>query len=245
MDRDDRGQTVQKVAPAHLHLTAVCRGVDGADRLFEHFGGAIADEDAVLPADVGNDRLVELVTGDPDGAGEHDAAERQNGHLGGAAADVDDHGAAGVRHVEPRADRRRYRLFDQHDLLGAGVKRDVLDGALLHFRDAAGNADDDARAADERSADRLTEEVAQHLGGHAVFGDDAVLQGTDGGDGAGRFAEHELCLVADGLDDLRAGVNRDDGRLAQDDALAAAVNDRVGGAEVDSDIFHSVMYPLN
>ena len=243
-DRDDRRQAVHEVAAADFHLAAVCGGVHGADRLFEHFGGALTDENAVFPADVGDDRLVELVARDTDGACENDAAEGQNGHLGGAAADVDDHGAAGVSDAEPRADRRCDGLFDQHDLLGAGVKRHVFHGALFHLGDAAGDAHDDARAADDRAADRLPEEMAEHFGGHAVFGDNAVFQRAHGDDRAGRLAQHELRFVADGLDDFRAGVHGDHGRLAQDDALAAAVNDRVGGAEVDSDVLHSVFLLL-
>ena len=49
--------------------------------------------------------VVELVAGDADRLGGDDAAERDDGDLGGAAADVDDHVAATAR---GRAGRRRW-----------------------------------------------------------------------------------------------------------------------------------------
>ena len=49
----------------------------------------------------------------------------------------------------------------------------------------------------------------------------------------GRAAEHALRLDADGVHLAGALVDRDDGRLGEDDAAAAHVDERVRGAEVD------------
>ena len=78
----------------------------------------------------------------------------------------------------------------------------------------------------------LLDEVAEHLLGDVEVGDDAVLQRADGGDRAGRAAEHALGLDADGVDLARALVDRDDRRLGEDDAAAADVDERIGGAQV-------------
>ncbi len=49
----------------------------------------------------------------------------------------------------------------------------------------------------------------------------------------GRAADHPLRLGAHGKDGAGKGVDRDDGRLVQDDAAAANVDERVRGPEVD------------
>ena len=52
------------------------------------------------------------------------------------------------------------------------------------------------------------------------------------GDVVGRAADHPLGLVADGEDLAGGGVERDDAGLVEQHALAADVDERVGGAEV-------------
>ena len=118
---------------------------------------------------------------------------------------------------------------------GAGGERRLLDGALLDSGDAGGDADDDARVR-EAVLVHLLDEVAEHLLGDVEVGDDAVLQRADGGDRAGRAAEHPLRLDADGVDLARALVDRDDGRLAEDDPAPAHVDQRVRGAQVDGHV---------
>jgi hypothetical protein len=82
----------------------------------------------------------------------------------------------------------------------------------------------------------LLDEVAQHRLGDVEVGDDAVLHRADGGDVAWGAAEHLLGFVADGQDLAGGGVDRDDGRLAQHDALVLDVDEGVGGAQVDADV---------
>ena len=77
--------------------------------------------------------------------------------------------------------------------------------------------------------------MLDHLFRDFEIGDDAVAQRADGGDVAGRAAQHHLRLVADGEHlllalDLGDG---DDRRLVQDDAAALDVDQRVRRAEID------------
>jgi hypothetical protein len=83
---------------------------------------------------------------------------------------------------------------------------------------------------------RLHDEVVQHLLGVAEVGDDTVLHRLDGDDVARRAAEHLLGLLAHGLDFVGLGVDRDDGGLVDDDALAVGVDQRVGRAQVDGEV---------
>ena len=59
---------------------------------------------------------------------------------------------------------------------------------------------------------------------------------TDGLDVAGRAAEHALRLGAHREEAAVARVHRDDRRLVEHDALAAHVDERVRGAEVDGHV---------
>ena len=145
------------------------------------------------------DSLIELVAGNTDGLRDDDAAHSNNGNLGGTAADVDDHGAGGFLDGQIGADSGGHGLLDQVGLASASLDRGLKDSTLLDRRDAGGNADDNARTRGPRIAllGRLVDKVAKHSLGNIEVSDDAVLQGTNGHDVAGRTAEHALCLDTD------------------------------------------------
>jgi len=91
----------------------------------------------------------------------------------------------------------------------------------------------------------LLDELLDHLLGDDEVGDHAVLHRPDGGDVARGLAEHLLGLVADGLDRALGvgaafGADRHHGRLVEHDALAANVDQRVGGAEVDRQVIGKI-----
>ena len=161
-----------------------------------------------------------------------DAAEGDDRDLGGAAADVDDHVAGGLVHGEPGADRGGHRLLDDVDPAGAGLVAGLLDGALLDGGDAARHADDHPGLGEVAAAVHLLDEEPQHLLGRLEVGDDAVLERPDRGDVVGGAPDHPLGLVADGEDLAGGGVERDDAGLVEQHALAADVDEGVGGAEV-------------
>src|SRR5581483_2492731 len=94
-------------------------------------GGAFADEQVVLLLDVLDDRLVHLVAGDAHGLAVDDAGERDDGDVGRAAADVDDHVARGLGDGHTGADGRRHRLLDEVHFARLRAVRAVLDRALL------------------------------------------------------------------------------------------------------------------
>ena len=162
-------------------------------------------------------------------------AERDDGDLGRAAADVDDHVPGRLGDRQPGADRGGHRLLDQVGLARAGRERRLLDRALLDAGHARRHADDDARVR-EAVLVHLLDEVAEHLLGHVEVGDDAVLERADRRDRARRAAEHALRLDADRVHLAGALVDRDDRRLGEDDAATAHVDERVGRAEVDGHV---------
>src|SRR5207247_658498 len=145
------------------------------------------------------------------GARVDDAGERDDGDVRGAAADIDDHVAAGLGDGEAGADGGDHGLLDEVDFAGLGAISGVHDGALFDLGDLAGNADDDARMDQHFAAVRLLNEVVQHALGDFEIGDDTVLHGLDGDDVAGGAAEHLFGFFADGFHLAGSFVDGDDG----------------------------------
>ena len=76
------------------HALAVRLG-DGAARiLLDRLGARRTDQEIVFEADIVDDRLVERVAGAAHRARIEHASHGEHGDIGGAAADVDNHGAA-------------------------------------------------------------------------------------------------------------------------------------------------------
>src|SRR6185295_14983088 len=143
---DDRlGKTRDEVAAADLGLHLLGERERGADLELDLLGRLLPDHQLVLALDVIDDGLVELVAADADRLRHDDAAERDHRNLARAAADVDDHVAGGLANREPGADRGRHRLLDEVRLARAGREAGLLHSALLHPRDARGDADHHAR----------------------------------------------------------------------------------------------------
>ena len=229
------GMPLTRSRPRISACSSCGQRVGRADLELDLLGRLAADEQLVLPLDVTDDRLVQLVAGDAQGLGDDDATQRDDGHLAGAAADVDDHVAGGFGYRQAGADRRRHGLFDHLRPARPGRVGGLFDGPFLDTGDPGGHADHDPRVA-PLAGIGLADEVAQHLLGDLEVGDHTVLERADGADRAGRAAEHALGLGTDGVDLAGAVVDGDDGRLGEHDAAAADIDEGVGGAQVDGDV---------
>jgi hypothetical protein len=176
----------------------------------------------MLAPQVGDDRLVHPVATDADRARIDDIGKAEHGDLGRAAADVHDHGAGRIGDRHARADRRRDGFRDQARLPRARRQDRLANGALFHGRRAVGDADDDLGLGEGRALVDLADEVLDHLLGHVEIGNDPVAHGADGLDRAGRPAQHQLGVLAEGQRLLQAVLDLvgDDRRLVQHDALA-------------------------
>jgi len=104
---------------------------------------------------------------------------------------------------------------------------------LLHIGDAAGHGDDEPGLGEGVAAVHLLDEVAQHLLGDVELGDDPVGERADRDDVTGRSPDHLFGLRPHRDDLPRSGVDRDHGRLVEDDATVTDVHEGVRRAEVD------------
>ena len=204
--------------------------------ILTRLGRLLADDEVVVLLDVVDDRLVHLVAGDADRGGVDHAGQRDDGDLGRAAADVDNHVAGRRLDRQADADGRGDGFGHEVDLAGARRLDRVAHRALLDFGDARRHADDDPGPDEQLLALDHADVGLEHDLDDAEVGDDAVLHRPDDADALRRPAEHPLGLGADRHHLVGHLVDGDDGRLAQLDALALDVNQGRGGAEVDRDV---------
>ena len=110
-----------RLRPVIILVMGLSSGIGGAELHLDLLCGALADEEVVLALDIGNDRFVHLVAGHADGAGVDDAGEGDDGDVGGAAADVDDHISARLGDGQAGADGGDHGLFDEVHFRGLGT----------------------------------------------------------------------------------------------------------------------------
>ena len=84
----------------------------------------------------------------------------------------------------------------------------------------------------------LANEVLDHYFGDFEVCDDAISEGTNGLDVAGRAAQHLLSFIADGKNLLATlhFYQRDHRRLIQNNALALHIDKRIRRAKIDSHV---------
>src|SRR5665213_12582 len=230
------GNTRNQVSALYIHLTLVANRVGRSDLNLDLFRGGLADEQAMVLAHELENRLIQLVTASTDGSVADDAGKRDYGNFRSSPANVDYHIAGGRIHRKTDADGSSHRLRDHHHFLGARTQCRVANGALLDLRDPGGNADDDPRLDPEHVVlDDEREEIPQHFLGHVEVGDNTVFHRSHRNDVFGRATEHALGLEAYALDLFGLAIERNDGRLVENDALAFDVDERVRRPQVNGD----------
>src|SRR6202023_4189057 len=110
-DHDLLLHAVHHVAPPYLHHAAltVLGHAGGTDLFLDPLGAALTDEEVMVAADIGNDRLVHLVAPDANRSAIDDAAKRQHRHLGRPASDIHGHPAGRLGHRKTGTDRSPHR----------------------------------------------------------------------------------------------------------------------------------------
>ena len=182
----------------HVALATVLERQDGADLDLDDLGCSLADLDAQQIAQMHGDGLVHAVAGQAQRRGGDDAAERDDGHFRGAAADIHDHRARRLGDGQVGAHGRSHGLLDEVRLTSAGLNGSLEHRALLHRGCAARDADDDARLGlpGILARRRFADERRDHGLGHVVVGHYAVVQGMLGRERLGRMVDHVLGFVA-------------------------------------------------
>src|SRR5919107_1868404 len=191
------GQARDEVSAPYLRRLLAIIQKEGTPELNLQLLSCLRTDGAlVLLLDVRRDRVVYIVTSDPDGRLGHDTTQGDHRYLAGPATDVDDHGPLGLVDRHPRPYCRSERLLDGVRLPRSSRLRRLLNRPKLYARDSARNAHHDPRPG-ERTQDpalrlRFTDEVREHLLCDFEVRYDPVLQGAHGHDVARRAPEHPL-----------------------------------------------------
>src|SRR5690606_14014125 len=132
-DHDFFRNAVHQVAAFDFHAFAfaVFRRAGRADFLLDVLGAGFTDQQVMHAADIGNNGVVHLVAADAHGTRIDDAAQRNHGDFGRAAADIDDHRTGGFGDGQSGADRGSHGFFNQFDTARAGAFGGFNNGTAL------------------------------------------------------------------------------------------------------------------
>src|SRR5262249_21995199 len=82
----------------------------------------------------------------------------------------------------------------------------------------------------------LADKMLEHLLRYLKIRDHSVLHRTDRDNVAGRTAKHFLCVTANRFDLVSYLVDRNYRRLRDNDAASLCIDERICGAEIDSEV---------
>src|SRR5580698_3600271 len=225
---DGLGHTFNQITALDFHGQRLVERVGGADFHLNLLGSALTDQEVIFPLEVIHDGLIHLIAGHANGARINDSAKRDDCDVGSAAANVDDHVAAGLSDWQTRANGGHHGLLHQVNFTRLGAIGGIHDGPLFNLRDFRGYADHDSRMHEHLAVMRFLDEVVQHLFRDFEIGDDSIFHRLDRHDVAGRAPQHFFGFFADGLDFVGVLVQGNDRGFVDDDALTARIHQCVG-----------------
>ena len=167
-------------------------------------------------------------------------AEAERRHLGRATTDVDDHVHSPPQRIDAAANGARDRLVERRHRADACLLRGLEERTALQRDRSDGYPDDRADRAGPSPPSRFLQDRTQIQPGSLEVSDDTVVQRSDRDEFGGGAAEQFGCVLPHSEDALppdTAAAQRHDGRFVQDDAVTDVGDDRVGGAEIDTE-FH-------
>ena len=220
---------------------ATCRDVRGprprcrrrrGNRHLEGLGGRGGDDGVSgVPNPLG-DVAIEVVAPDAHRSERHDAAERDHRDLGRAGAGDGDRARDRVVDGQPQADRRGDRRLEQVRVRGAGPASRLAQCATLDGRRRSRHGEQDPGSREAADAAPLEHPVQQPRRDVKVRRRPGV-HWAEGDDVAGGAADQLDRLVAEGHDRAVPRVDRDDGRLGEDEAARLRRHARHRRAHVD------------
>ena len=176
------GDTVRAVYHIVFRSLVAQVGECRPDGYLDALGHTLRHLDVVLARHVLLDVGRQVVAGRADGVVGHDTAQRDNGNLGAAAADIDNHVPLRGLYVDAHADGGCHRFENQVNITAVGMLGRVAHGTQLHFRRATGHADDHAQRGREEPRPRVNhlDKSAHHLLASREVGYHTVAQRAHG-----------------------------------------------------------------
>ena len=180
-------------------------------------------------------RLVKLIASHAQTAAEDYSSQGNDRYLAGASTNIHDHVSRRFMDRKTDPDGRRHRLLDQIYFARSGMSCRILHSPLFHLGNAGRHGDDNP-GSDQFAMMHSLNEMPQHRFGDLEVGDHAVFHRPYGHDISRGPSQHAFGFLAHRQHVGRAGLDGHDGRLAEHDALVSDINQRIGRAQVYSDV---------
>ena len=177
---DDVSRHAFEHVPAlHFHLERLVERRGRSDLELDLLGGALADEQVVVPRMCWMIASSMRVAGDAQRTAVDDAGQRDDGDVGGAAADVDDHVAGGSVIGRPAPIAAAIGSSTRCTSLALARKPLSFTARRSTWVISGGTPMTTPRPDQRPLAVRLADEVGEHLLGGVEVGDDAVAHRPD------------------------------------------------------------------
>ena len=235
--RDHLRHTGFGIPALDVHGQLLVSGINLTDLDLDLFRRDLADDRSMLAADIAGNGLIEGISRHLQRGGYGHAVHAQHSDIRGAAANIHHHMAIGLLDIQTGTQGRRQGLLDQEHTASPGLNGSIDDAALLYLGNTAGNADDHTGLRGEhRCLGGGFEHLAEHLHGHFVVGDDAVLQWLHSHHVAGGTVQHIPGGGAYLENFARIPVHRHNGGLPDHQALAIGINKDIGCTQVHAQV---------
>ena len=202
-------------------------------------GHALGHLDVVLACHIVLYVGCQLVAGNADGVVAHDAAEGDDGNLGGTAADVDNHVALRSLYVDADTYGSSHRLEDEVHVTSVGVLGRVAYGTQLHLRRTGRNAYHHAQGRREEMAaawHHLYQTAHHHLARREVCYH-SVAERAHRLDAVVGLLVHALGTLADSYHLVAVSIYSYNGRLVHY-YLVIGDDDSIGSTEVHCNLLY-------
>jgi len=204
---------------------------------FDPFGGALADQELMFFPHVGRDRGVHFITGYGYGSAVDGVRERDDGDVGDACTNIDNHVAARFLDRESSPLRGGKRLVDEEHVGSSGISEGLDDCPPLHLRQLSGDRDGHLQAAKREGGPCPMKEAVQHAFAQREVGDHPTTNWLHRAELL-RCAAHAGLRPASGRFNLtRAGTDRHEGWLFDGNTLTVDVDESVGRAQVETNTY--------
>ena len=168
---------------------------------------------------------------------DHAGPHGDDGDVGDAAADVDDHFPVGFADGKIGPQGGGDGPGDDLRAARAGFKQAGGDGAALRLIQGRGDGHDDPRALENMLAVGLDHEMKKHRADQGqVFPGDAALQRPFDDDASGGAAEHFMGILPDGDHGVGVPVQGDDCGGLENDSPVPSVNQDVRGTQINAQV---------
>ena len=191
-----------------------------------------------------DDCLIKIISRHLNRCIHNSAAQWDYRNIRSTSADIYNHIPTWLCNINSRANRGRYRLFNQVHFPRTCRISSLFYRFLFHFCDTTGHTDTNTRFFECSLTKRLSDKIFDHLFCHCIIRNHALPERTNRNDIPRRPSEHQSRFFPDRFDYIRISVKRDNWWFFQNDSFAADIDKHTGCSQIYSDIYRHIPFSL-